>query len=57
MNDFVCPRRGRGKTVCVRGAWVSLLGDPSTSPMGITETQRSRGTRQWTSLRTTWSAG
>jgi hypothetical protein len=27
-------RRGRGKTVCARGAWVALLGGPSTSPLG-----------------------
>jgi len=28
-----CPRRGRGKTVCARGAWSALLGGPSTSPL------------------------
>ena len=27
-------RRGRGKTVCARGAWVALVGGPSTSPLG-----------------------
>jgi len=27
-------RRGRGKTVCARGAWLALLGGPSTSPLG-----------------------
>ena len=26
-------RRGRGKTVCARGAWMALLGGPSTSPL------------------------
>jgi hypothetical protein len=30
----VVTRRGRGKTVCARGAWVALLGGPSTSPLG-----------------------
>jgi hypothetical protein len=30
----VCPRRGREKTVCARGACVALLGGPSTSPLG-----------------------
>jgi hypothetical protein len=29
----VVTRRGRGKTVCARGAWVALLGGPSTSPL------------------------
>ena len=30
-------RRGRGKTVCARGAWVLLLGGPSTSPLDAAE--------------------
>jgi hypothetical protein len=30
---LVVTRRGRGKTVCARGAWVALLGGPSTSPL------------------------
>jgi len=30
----VAARRGRGKTVCARGAWVALLGGPATSPLG-----------------------
>jgi len=29
-------RRGRGKTVCARGAWLALLGGPSTSPLDRT---------------------
>jgi hypothetical protein len=29
-----CPRRGREKTVCARGACAALLGGPSTSPLG-----------------------
>ena len=28
-------RRGRGKTVCARGAWLGLLGGPSTSPLDV----------------------
>ena len=28
-------RRGRGETVCARGAWAALLGGPSTSPLGV----------------------
>ena len=28
-------RRGRWKTVCARGAWVALLGGPSTSPLDV----------------------
>ena len=30
-----CPRRGRRETVCARGAWVALLGGPSTSLQGL----------------------
>jgi hypothetical protein len=30
---LVVTRRGRGKTVCARGANVALLGGPSTSPL------------------------
>src|SRR5690348_7884733 len=28
-------RRGCGKPVCARGAYRALLGDPSTSPLGL----------------------
>jgi hypothetical protein len=31
VNGGVVTRRGRGKTVCARGAWLALLGGPSTS--------------------------
>jgi len=31
---WVVTRRGRGKTVCARGAHWALLGGPSTSPLG-----------------------
>jgi hypothetical protein len=37
----VCPRRGRGKTVCARGAWWALLGGPSTSPLDRTDMRAS----------------
>jgi hypothetical protein len=30
---WVVARRGRGKTVCARGAWWALLGGPSISPL------------------------
>ena len=28
-------RRGRGEPVCARGAWLALLGGPSTSPLDV----------------------
>ena len=31
----MCPRRGRGKTLCACGAWRALLGGPSTSPLDV----------------------
>ena len=34
-----CPRRGRWKTVCARGAWCARLGGPSTSPLDGAMTQ------------------
>ena len=35
-------RRVRWKTVCARGAWVALVGGPSTSPLGASDAQHSR---------------
>jgi hypothetical protein len=47
-------RRGRGETVCARGAWQALLGGPSTSPL---DRSAGRGTYSATPQGSTGRAG
>ena len=51
-------RRRRGKTVCARGAYGTLLGGPSTSPLGIMQLRAPQGSSDgaWLALRSAlWS--
>ena len=43
----MCPRRGLGKTVCARGAWVALLGGRSSSSLAAMSRPSTRPGLVW----------